>query len=895
MHKTRWADLSPLLDELLDLDAASRERRFAELRAADPERAAGLDELLARLTTIDRGDILQAPPPLPAPLRELGGRVIGAYTIERELGQGGMGTVWLARRTDGRFEGHVAVKMLSGPLVGRAAAERFEREGRILARLAHPHIARLVDAGVDGQQPYLILEYVDGRPIDEHCDAAALDVKARVRLFLDVLAAVAHAHARLTLHRDLKPSNILVSAGGEVKLLDFGIAKLLDDGTQPGVATELTQRAGHAYTPRFAAPEQVERGDVTTATDVYALGVLLYLLLAGTHPTAPDPAQPVLVQLKALLEQPPPRLSDAAARQGGEPARRARELRGDLDTIVAKALRKKAAERYANAAQLAEDLQRWLRHEPVAARPDAPLYRIAKFVRRHRVGAGATALVLGAGVAGTAATLWQAREAQRQRVQAEGLIEFMLGDLREKLTPVGRLDVLDSVGARALGYYEQQDSARLDGDSLGRRARALHLIGEIAELRGSLDEASRVFAQAADSTAVLLRRAPDDAQRLYDHGQSLFWTGYVDYQRGRLEAAEQAFQRYRELAERLVARAPDKPEWRTELAMAHSNLGTVLLDRGRPAEALASLRRTRELLRGVLPHKPAAAKELALNFGWIARAQQQLGALPEALAERQQQVEFLRALPDAARSRDVQAALAVALGESARYLLDLGRPADALPRARERLATVQPLVEAEPQSKPLQRHLALAELHLAETLHANGALAESRRHLDAARRLAAELAQGSPVVDLQVFVRGSVLAVAAGIVAPEGLAALRAELRQCLDAVAAIERQAATAFNDRETQALARLHLALGDLLARDGQADAARGHWRAARERLAARPELRDMQAALLLAGAAVRLGDHAAAAALAARIDASPYRHPALADLKQRLQRGAGPQPST
>jgi len=239
----------------------------------------------------------------------MAGRVIGAYTVERELGQGGMGSVWLARRSDGRSEGHAAIKFLNAGLVSHRDRDRFARDGNFLARLAHPNIAHLLDAGItaDGAQPYLVLEYIDGLPIKRYCEQHALGLAARVRLFLDVLAAVVHAHNRLILHRDLKPSNVLVSVTGEVKLLDFGIAKLLDDATGSTVATELTQIGGQAFTLQYAAPEQLQGGDVTTATDVYALGMLLFVMLGGVHPTAGGTTA-ALDQMRALIETEPKRL-----------------------------------------------------------------------------------------------------------------------------------------------------------------------------------------------------------------------------------------------------------------------------------------------------------------------------------------------------------------------------------------------------------------------------------------------------------------------------------------------------------------------------------------------------------------------------------------------------------
>ena len=277
--------LRNLLDQALELEPAEREAWLASLRRQDPRHAGELEALLVAEASLDAGGFLAAESLEPAPDPGLAGRRVGAYTLERPLGRGGMGTVWLARRSDGRYQATVAVKLLNLALVDPVGSERFRREGTVLARLSHPNIARLLDAGVfDAGQPYLVLEHVEGTRVDRYCDEHGLTPEERLRLFLDILAAVAHAHANLIVHRDLKPSNILVTPDGAVKLLDFGIAKLLEDG-DAAAATTLTDLGGRALTPEYAAPEQVTGGTVTTATDVYALGVLLYLLLSGRHPT----------------------------------------------------------------------------------------------------------------------------------------------------------------------------------------------------------------------------------------------------------------------------------------------------------------------------------------------------------------------------------------------------------------------------------------------------------------------------------------------------------------------------------------------------------------------------------------------------------------------------------
>jgi serine/threonine-protein kinase len=391
----RWQALEPLLDEVLDLAPEERTRWIHRLSAHSPALAADLSALLAGENAADWGDFLAAPLEV-----SLSGLELGAYRLERTLGQGGMGSVWLASRADGRFEGKAAVKILNLALLSATGQERFRREGSVLARLSHPGIAKLLDAGVSGAgQPYLVLEYVEGQPIDAFAGEHRLTQVERIRLVLQVFAAVGHAHAHLIVHRDLKPSNILVTPEGVVKLLDFGIAKLLD-GESGGDRSALTIDGGRFLTPHYAAPEQVRGEPLTTATDVYSLGVLLYLLLSDRHPTAEGCRTPA-ESIHALLESEPARLG-----------------LGDLDNILGKALRKTPAERYPTVAAFADDLDRYLRHEPVSARPHSLVYRVRKFTRRNRT-AVIAGLVTAAGLIGaTAFSLEQMREARFQRDEA---------------------------------------------------------------------------------------------------------------------------------------------------------------------------------------------------------------------------------------------------------------------------------------------------------------------------------------------------------------------------------------------------------------------------------------------------------------------------------------------
>jgi tetratricopeptide (TPR) repeat protein len=415
-----------------------------------------------------------------------------------------MGTVWLARRSDGRFESDVAIKLLDSSLVGHAGEERFAREGSFLARLRHPHIANLIDAGVSPSgQPYLVLERVEGLHIDRYCDEQRLDVPGRIRLFLDVLEAVAHAHANLIVHRDIKPSNVLVSTGGAVKLLDFGIATLLASDTGARDATMLTREGGRALTPEYAAPEQMLDEPITTATDVYALGVLLYVLLCGRHPAASATSPAHLV--RAIVDAIPARPSDTAASiddaarvRSTTPERLRRTLRGDLDTIVAKALRKKPAERYASVTAFADDLRRYLQNEPISARPDSLTYRGAKFVRRHARAVAAIAVVV---ITIAALTIFYTRRlaVERDRARLEAQKSAQVTELLTGL--LTGADPYDSRGGSEVTVRGILDAgaARVEKELAGQpdlQAEIFTVIGRVYQRLDEFDKAQPLLEKA---------------------------------------------------------------------------------------------------------------------------------------------------------------------------------------------------------------------------------------------------------------------------------------------------------------------------------------------------------------------------------------------------------------
>lgn len=426
-----WAEMRPLLDKALDLSPGERTLWLRAQRLTNPTLVAELEELLAREWQLEQEGFLGPEShPLPPEGLSLSGKSLGPWVLDRPLGQGGMGTVWLARRADGRFEGAAAIKFLSLALSDAAGEARFRREGSALARLNHPNISRLLDAGVAPTgQPYLVLEHVAGVPLDRWCDQRDLSIADRLQVFRQVLDAVTHAHANLIVHRDLKPSNILVTTDGVVKLLDFGIAKMLEEGG------ETTANQERMLTIEYASPEQVRGEPISTATDVYSLGVLLYQLLGGRHPTGAGSSTPV-ERIQGILESEPARLS----RVEGMPVRVRRTVAGDLDNILAKALRKDPRERYPSVVALSEDLDGYLNHRPVSARPATWRYRAGKFVRRNRGSVASALLITLLLIATTGAAVYQAFQARHQRdavvvalrrqVALSAVQEVLAGDAR---------------------------------------------------------------------------------------------------------------------------------------------------------------------------------------------------------------------------------------------------------------------------------------------------------------------------------------------------------------------------------------------------------------------------------------------------------------------------------
>lgn len=450
-----------VFDAVGDLAAPERAAYLSNVAMEHPEVAAEVELLLS----LDPGEdaireVVGAVAAAFGEPHETEGSTIGPYRLVRELGRGGMGTVWLAERDDDAYRAHVAIKLLSGRADAQHRA-RFRAERQILATLEHPNVAHLIDGGTTPSgAPYVVMEYVRGEPIDVHCERNRLDVEARLELFCQVCSAVQYAHRHLIVHRDLKPTNILVDSQGVPKLLDFGIAKLLDASALPQPVPE-TRTGSHLLTPRYASPEQIRGEPITTAVDVYSLGVLLHTLLTGTIPyrlTSPDPIE--LARAVCELEPVPPSVavtSEAGGVRGAgavERERLGRRLEGDLDNIVSKALRKEPKHRYGSPEELADDIRRHLARRPVVARPATRRYRFERFVSRHRwrlVGATATALLL---VIATLFSFAQMRAAVQAREIAERERTVAVSQaLRATLSAAStRIDAREPLAAR--GFLE---------------------------------------------------------------------------------------------------------------------------------------------------------------------------------------------------------------------------------------------------------------------------------------------------------------------------------------------------------------------------------------------------------------------------------------------------------
>ncbi|AVP99056.1 hypothetical protein C7S18_18595 [Ahniella affigens] len=513
MPKPDWARIRTLFEQAVILDAEARPAFLAHACVDEPALRAEVDALLAADARANQEatELGGAAPDLMLALHRdhqnaLAGQRLGPWRLLREIGRGGMGAVYLAQRDDGEYVQQAAIKLVRPGWDLGELLQRFRAERQILATLNHPNIARLLDGGVSADgKPYLVLEYVEGSEIGQYCDTEQLTIECRLQLFLTVCAAVSHAHHRLVVHRDLKPSNIMIDATGQVKLLDFGIAKLIES------KTSITGTQTRVFTPEFAAPEQLRGEVVTTSVDVYALGLLLFHLLTGRKPygiTATTPAayEHAILNLEpqrpsqAVLDRDPDaptQIIDCAAARQLQPQQLSTALSGDLDAIILKALRKEPEQRYASASALADDVERYLQHEPVLARRGNLRYRMTRFLQRHALASAlgmiaVLSLLVGAGVA-----LWQAEQAAAEARKSRAALDFMTGlfTLADPVATQGERvtarELLDTGSHRIREQLLDQPDAR---------AELLLAMGDAYRGLGLFDQALPVLAESAALT-----------------------------------------------------------------------------------------------------------------------------------------------------------------------------------------------------------------------------------------------------------------------------------------------------------------------------------------------------------------------------------------------------------
>ena len=593
--------LSPLLDEALDLEASKRELWLSDLQGVDADLTPILRELLAKEALVETNDLLEKGPQFTAsgaavhPSEHAAGDILGAYRLIKEVARGGMGEVWLAERADGSLKRSVALKLPILAMRRSVLVQRFERERDILAALVHPNIARLYDAGfaADGQ-PYLAMEYVEGLPITQYCEQRKLDRSSRIQLLLQVMDAVQFAHANLVIHRDLKPSNVLVTEEGKALLLDFGIAKLLSDQQLEVAETALTQLGGRALTLEYAAPEQITGAPVSTSTDVYALGVILYEMLGHQRPFQGSKRE---IELAILTQVP------------ALPAR----LPTDLATVVLKALKKAPSERYVSVSAFAADLERWLQGEPVMAQPDSASYRIRKFVGRHRVSVATGILVSAALVAASVVSVSQAMMAKRESQTAAAVESFLQGIFSanssaqpdpERARRTSARDLLD-IGARRI-TTELQDAPQAK----------LRVLATLAKMYDDLTLSEPALLLYRQQVTLLRQIEPGNSVKL---ALALAEVGSRSAQANAMEESKKAFD---EASAIFVARNDSASFDRGVLEL---KIASVMQDQRDP-KALGQAKRAVEILKGFPP-----TPELLSAMEYQAFVASDFGDLPASL------------------------------------------------------------------------------------------------------------------------------------------------------------------------------------------------------------------------------------------------------------------------
>jgi len=777
MRPDQWARIKPIFAEAAERPSAERPDFIKSRCDGDESLVAEIESLLGAYD--QAGSFIEDLPEQTAAtesdcdIDRMIGRKIGAYELVRELGRGGMGSVYLASRADDEFRKFVAVKLINSNLDNESINRRFRNERQILASLEHPNIARLLDGGTTEEgSPYFVMEYIEGKPIRDYCDDRRLNTDQRLRLFRDVCSAVHYSHQNLVVHRDLKPGNILVTENGTAKLLDFGIAKVIGSSTD---FVEASLTTSHVMTPEYASPEQVRGEIVTTSSDTYSLGVILYEMLSGHRPYRVLGLSTLEI-LRAICEQEPERPSTAVGRaettngltdiksttpeeiskaRDSQPDRLRRKLSGDLDNIVLKAMRKEPQRRYGSVEQFSEDIRRHLEGLPVLARKDTFLYRAGKFARRNKLGVCAAAVIVLLLIAGVAGVLRQTVIARQQRARAEKRFNevrelahsfmFRFHDAIKNLA--GATEARQLVVSESLSYLNSLAEEASDDPGLQRElADAYAKLADIQGLPGASNLGDRAGALSSFKKAIAIREflvgaasaTVDDRRQLADlYGRCSTVAEGPD----KLEYARKGLQNLN-----LVLSAdPTSEKVRVSMGVSHYFIGQQLAATGDLSGAVENFRTMESIDRELLeadPANKAYQHDLALACKKIGGVLITTGDLSAATESYKKALEIERALIALdANNASMRLDISYTLSDLALILRKTRDYAGALKAASESLSIREELSAADPKDERARFALAaiyhrIGNLHL-ETEEFEDALQDFTRCLEVRQVLAA--------------------------------------------------------------------------------------------------------------------------------------------------------------
>jgi len=748
MTPERWQQVKAVFQAALERSASDRESFLNAACAGDEALRAEVASLLAeqeKLSGFIATPVMEKIEVEAAPSN----RRIGPYRIERELGHGGMGVVYLALRDDDQYQKQVAIKLIRRGFDADHVVNRFRHERQILATLDHPNIARLLDGGTteDGL-PYFVMEYVEGLPIDDYCDEHRLKIEARLELFRKVCAAVQYAHQNLIVHRDLKPGNILITREGEPKLLDFGIAKLLNPEAFPG-AVPATATWERPMTLAYASPEQTRGLPVTTASDIYSLGVVLYELLTGRRPYRVEEGGLPHELARVICEQEPERPStaisrveaitqpageetvritpDAISRTRGAPqARLRRQLKGDLDNIVLVALRKEAQRRYASVEQFSDDIGRYLEGRPVIARPATVAYRAAKFIQRHKAGVVAAALIVVSLLGGIIVSTRQARIAERRFNDVRQLANSYLFEFHDAIEDLpGSTPARQLVVKRALEYLDRLAQESGGDAALDEELAAAYLkVGDVQGRPGFANLGDRAGAIESYRKSLAIREAllvdePNNATTRRDQATTHDRIGDTLRVNGDTAAALEHYGQALKLREALAVGAGDQ-QTQVDLAISYERIGDQLALLGKRAEALEHQRRALPIIEQAAAADPGNAQFQRRLFISFIKLGDRLGATGDrsgALDRYQQALPIAQKLAaaDASNAR-ARRELAVAYDKVGNGLAATGEANAAMGNYRRALEIREQLSAADPKNSEARRDLATSFDKVGETL-----------------------------------------------------------------------------------------------------------------------------------------------------------------------------------